>query len=268
HGAFASRQLKRGDLILSEKPILSLDSEVTGRVDIETMNLSPRIRELFISLHNSHSACSCYPNSLLQGIFHTNSIPTGDKTTGIFLDASRFNHACSPNAKLSFNAKTGELRIYTLCPISAGEEIFISYISGRQLYGMPQKYRQKYLGTRYHFACACYVCSLPKAESMTSDARRVGLNQLWEVIPRFTPKQETQHLSAIVDGLRIFSEERLLADTDDFLNDAASLCAYHSDWVSAKYWANLAYRTIVEEFGVDSIKAEEARGTYEDPTLL
>lgn len=267
-GVFAARELKRGDLILSEKPVLSLGPEIPGRLEFKVKNLSPAILDHFLSLHNSHSGCSCYSNSLLQGIFHTNSIPVDDKTTGIFLDASRFNHACSPNAKQSFNTNTGEIRIYALDVISAGEEIFISYISGRRVYGTPQKYRQNDLCTRYHFACACYVCSLPEEELLKSDARRLRLNQLWEIIPRFTPKQEIQHLIAIVEGLRIFSEERLLADTADFLNDAASLCAYHSDWVSTKYWANLAYQTAIEEFGEDSVRAEEARIVYEDPTVL
>ncbi|KAF8972337.1 hypothetical protein BDZ97DRAFT_1021395 [Flammula alnicola] len=268
-GAFASREFWRGDLILSEKPIFSIPTYAPEKqkhkyIEAEVRNLSPDHLDRFFSLHNSHTECSCFPNPPL-GIFGTNAFALNDDDSGICLRASRFNHSCSPNARHSFNANTGELRIYALGTIPVGEEIFITYIGGRRLYGNPRRFRQDVLHARYHFTCACSVCSLSEAESKMSDARRVKANELWEIIPSFSPTQGIQRLTVIVEAIHLLKEEGYLADADDFTNDAGVVCAYHSDWVSAKYWASLTYQTRVAEFGEDSTRAAEVRGVYLNP---
>ena len=268
-GAFASRDIRRGDLILSEKPIFSVPNAIPNlskyiSIVASVRNLSPRHLDHFLSLHNSHTECSCFPN-LLLGILATNSFAINDDDGGICLRASRFNHSCSPNARFSFNFNTGELRIYALGNISPGDEIFVAYISSRGLYGSPRRSRQENLRARYHFTCACFVCSLSEAESKMSDARRVKVNDLWEIIPRFTPTQGTQRLNVIVEAIHLLREEGYLADADDFTNDAVLVCAYHSDWVSTEYWARLTYQTRVAEFGEDSPRAAEVYGQYLNP---
>ena len=268
-GAFASRDIQRGDLILSERPIFRIPTNASGRlrhisVEAAVRNLSPVYLDHFLSLENSHTKCSCFPNPLF-GILGTNSFTLTDDDSGIVLKASRFNHSCSPNARYSFNSKTGELRIYALGTIPLGEEIFVAYISSRSLYGTPRRSRQAGLLARYHFTCACSVCSLPEAESKMSDARRVKLNELWEIIPSFTPMQGIQRLNVIVEAIHLLNEEGYLADADDFTNDAGLVTAFHSDWVSTKYWAGLTYHTRVAEFGEDSPRAAEIRGQYLNP---
>lgn len=66
----------------------------------------------------------------------------------------------------------------------------------------------------------------------------------------------------------MLKEEGYLADADNFSNDAGVVCAYHSDWVSAKYWTHLTYQIRVVEYGEDSPKAAEAHEVYLDPKLL
>jgi hypothetical protein len=265
-GAFASRDIQRGDLILSEKPIFSVANTMPKYSSIlfALRNLSPHHLDHFLSLHNSHTECSCFPNPLL-GILATNAFAINDYDSGVCLRASRFNHSCSPNARFSFNSNTGELRIYALGNILPGEEIFVSYISSRGLYGSPRRSRQGNLRDRYHFTCACSVCSLSEAKSKMSDARRVKATALWEIIPSFTPLQGIQRLKVIVEALQLLKEEGYLADADDFTNDAVLVCAYHSDWVSTKYWARLTYQTRVAEFGEDSTRAAEVHGQYLNP---
>ncbi len=91
------------------------------------------------------------------------------------------------------------------------------------------------------------------------------MNALWEIIPSFTPAQGIQRLNVIVEAIHLLKEEGYLADADDVANDAVLVCAYHSDWVSTKYWARLTYQTRVAEFGEDSTRAAEVYGQYLNP---
>ncbi|KAF8257076.1 hypothetical protein EI94DRAFT_1760921 [Lactarius quietus] len=219
-GAFASRDIQRGDLILSEKPIFSIRTD-----------------------------CPCFPNRPLVGIYSTNGFGLGADSSDSGISNLCFGHH------------------------SRGEEIFIAYISGfagsRRLYGAPRQLRQTILRDSYHFTCACTVCSLTKAESKKSDARRVKVYELREKIqspnPGPSPLRGIQVLNAIIKGVRLLKEEGYLADADDFTTHAGLFCALHSDWVSAKYWAGLTYHTRVAEFGEDSPQTVEARGEYLNP---
>lgn len=239
-GAFATREFKRGDLILSERPLVSISTrtEAPGRVEAALCKLSPENLARFLSLYNAHTSCNCH-HSVAMGIFSTNAFALEDDTSGVCFHASRFNHSCASNARHSFDPITGDFRIYALGPISVGEEIFVMYSSGRRMYGTPRAIRQADLRMRYHFTCACTVCALPAAESKASDARRVRLTALWERIPDFAPTQVAERLSVIVEGVRTLKEEGFLADADDFTIDAGCVCAYHSDLASARYWAGV-----------------------------
>ncbi|KAF8259759.1 hypothetical protein EI94DRAFT_1900634 [Lactarius quietus] len=276
-GAFASRNFQRGDLILAEKPIFSIRIDVPKQlqhisIEAAVRNLSPVHLDGFLSLQNSHTECSCFPNRPLLGIYTTNGfgLGFGGSGAGVCVKASRFNHSCAPNARFSFNSDTGELRIYALGTISRGEEIFVAYsdrfIDGRRLYGTPRLPRQAHLRQLYHFTCACSTCSLPAAESMKSDARRLKLIELREIIQSLylSPFHGTQVLNYIVEATQLLKEEKYFADSDDFTTYGAVVCAFHSDWVSAKYWAHLTYHTRVGQCGEDSPRIAEVRGEYLD----
>ena len=66
----------------------------------------------------------------------------------------------------------------------------------------------------------------------------------------------------------MLKEEGYLTAADEFTNDAVLICAYHSDWVSAKYWARLTYQGTVAEYGEDSTRAAEVRGQYLNPKSI
>ena len=269
-GAFASRDIQRGDLILSEKPIFSMPTGgpaplMFRSIEAAVQKMSPTHLDSYFSLHNSHDTCSCFPTPLL-GIFGTNAFAVSDDDGGICLKASRFNHSCSPNAKYSFNSRSKEIRIYALGTIPRGEEIFVAYLSGRRLYGNPRHARQAVLRPRYHFTCACTICSLPEAESKMSDARRQKVNELWEVIESLNgPGHGVRCLNVVVEAIRLLREEGYLADAHDFTKEAGPVCAVHSDWVSASYWADLTYNSRVAEFGKDSLIAAETIELYLNP---
>lgn len=63
----------------------------------------------------------------------------------------------------------------------------------------------------------------------------------------------------------MLKEEGYHADADDYTNDAGVVCAFHSDWESARYWAEMTYRIRVDEFAADSLRAEEVREAVVNP---
>ena len=100
---------------------------------------------------------------------------------------------------------------------------------------------------------------------MASDERRVRVKKIWESIPNFTPNQSHERLLAVAHAIHLLKEEDYAAAYDEFTDDAAWICAYHSDWASAKYWAMETYKTAVAEFGEDSYRAKEVKEMFEDP---
>ena len=272
-GAFATRDIQRGDLILSERAIFSMPAgsgpSIVRSIGAAVQNLSPIDLDSYLSLHNSHKTCSCFSTPLL-GIFTTNSFEVIDYEMGICLKASRFNHSCSPNARFSYNSNTDEIRIYALRTIPRGEEIFVAYFFGIPLYGSPRHSRQATLRTTYHFTCACSVCSLPEAESKRSDARRQRVAELLEDIRDLNgPYEGVQCLNAVVEAIRLLREDGYLADMHDFTKKAGPICATHSDWVSASYWAGLTYHSRVAEFGWDNpiVRMDKTYEIYRNPRL-
>ena len=154
-----------------------------------------------------------------------------------------------PVTRLRFNTNTGELRLYALGTVPAGEEILVTYVESQSIYGNPRRKRQDLLRAREHFtcACACSICSLPLAESKESDMRWIKLTELWESIGRLTSIEGLRRLNAIVEGIRLLKEEGCLAGADNFSNDVEVVCTYHSDWASAKHWTHPTYQIRVAE---------------------
>ena len=75
---------------------------------------------------------------------------------------SACNHSCDPNAEISDVNEAGEVTLYSLRPIEAGEEITICY--GKQmLRWLPRRIRQQVLGREWGFDCACHRCAMELA---------------------------------------------------------------------------------------------------------
>jgi hypothetical protein len=258
-GAFATREFHRGDLILADQPLFTNNDRKPVNVISAVQKLSPNEKKEFFSLKNAHSGSQ----GPICGIFNTNAFSISDTASAICMLASRFNHSCSPNARYSWHAAGGRLRIYALRKIAVGEEVFVSYISGRRVYGSRRKDRQDRLKT-YGFICSCVVCSLPLSEQKASDRRRAEIARIWESVPYYMPHQTADRLRAIVHAVHLLEEEGYAADKDDFTNDAATICASHADWESVEYWATKTYETRVAEFGEDSQRAADVRNIYLD----
>jgi hypothetical protein len=71
---------------------------------------------------------------------------------GVFVCASMLNHSCYPNS--FFSADGRSLRVRTIRPIAAGEEITVPYIDLLQ----PRRDRMAELLAHKHFLCTCERC--------------------------------------------------------------------------------------------------------------
>ncbi|KAL0959203.1 hypothetical protein HGRIS_014482 [Hohenbuehelia grisea] len=200
-GVVATQDLKAGDLILSERPILvagsssallnppmqklsGLTHEQIRQVLLYEMEklleqlfaqLPEEQQKAYMALHNCHLEDGSGP---LMGIKRTNGFnltglcDQGDKATyaGVFDTLSRLNHSCNVNAKRKWDMSSFSMTLKAFRPIPAGTEIVISYISDTHLLTSE---RQAQLAP-YGFTCTCPTCSDPAA----SDAVRAKLSSM------------------------------------------------------------------------------------------
>ncbi|EJF61452.1 hypothetical protein DICSQDRAFT_170202 [Dichomitus squalens LYAD-421 SS1] len=252
-GAFATRSFERSELVLVEEPLYTVSEIASPRqIAAAVSRLTDDERTELSLLHNNFP--DRFDDSFV-GIHRTNAFAAGEDSSVLCLRGSRFNHSCTPNARYSWYAPSKTFRIYALRSISEDEEILVSYISGRNIYGSSKAQRQARLQSMLGFVYSCTSCTLPSAEQAASDRRRQELTQLWDTVPHFPPSQTAARLNAIARAIRLMKEEGYDADEDDFTNDAAVICAFHSDWESAVYWGIRTYESRVAEFGADSRRA-------------
>ncbi len=85
---------------------------------------------------------------------------------GIFLNSSRFNHACHPYATCtySYNEKKKQLIIKTKSDIAERTELTISYGPAALMYG------------NYGFHCDCEGCPPPEVQAAEEQERRGDLD--------------------------------------------------------------------------------------------
>ena len=221
-GIFSLQKFYWEDLVIAEAPLFSIqrgyredNDDYRGlsqkAVEAAVNALAPEKRREYESLQSTHP-----DKERKWGIFATNVYGISDDSCGIFLRSSRFNHSCSPNARFSSNEEMQRLEIYALRDIARGDEILVTYLSCRKVYGSTRAERQVRLRS-LGFTCSCVVCTQP--ETVASDQRRARLKKIWESLPHFTPNQSRQYLLAIDRATRLLEEEGYIADYEDFADE-------------------------------------------------
>ncbi|KAI1792422.1 hypothetical protein LXA43DRAFT_887569 [Ganoderma leucocontextum] len=179
-GVFATVAFERGERIIHERPLIVYPQLLpfhSGRpVGQQYPELGRAIermpqenRDAFFDLMNAQAG----EPSLVKGIIDTNALFVGPLPrapyhyAAVCKDISRINHSCSPNAAYHFDVHTFAFDVRALFPISAGEQIFISYIDP----ALPRTARQDALSS-YAFTCACSACSLTGPALTQSETRR------------------------------------------------------------------------------------------------
>ncbi len=197
-GCVAVRAVPRGEPVARERALLVMPRTCLyprQLVNVATDTMTPNQRTTFFALHNCNSAD---PNDAL-GIISTNSflipgMPGHDVLySAVFETFSRLNHrcrispffrggcpgtykrgiaSCCPNAMFRWDRGTFSGEIRALRPISAGEEVTISYFQSIMEPTAVTHERQKFLLECYNFKCACPVCGRSSKVRDRSDEER------------------------------------------------------------------------------------------------
>ncbi|CZR67380.1 uncharacterized protein PAC_17279 [Phialocephala subalpina] len=170
-GFIATSKIPKGTRILLEVALFKTpgSTEDIASAEIialrEVKSLTRDQQRAFLALQNVQGR-KCTP---ILGTVMTNMLPLGDSNSGgLFLEASRINHSCQPNAQHTWNGDLGHLTVHALRDIEANREITISYISGLSP-GYAE--RQHHLMNSFSFACSCELCSLLPLARASSDYR-------------------------------------------------------------------------------------------------
>ncbi|KAJ7646927.1 hypothetical protein FB45DRAFT_734866 [Roridomyces roridus] len=196
-GMFAGQAIPAGALISVERPSLIAPYIIALQTHSESdlftallQRLTPSTASCVSALANCKPLQECDP---LEGIIRTNAIaitlpvpanvphPELPTHRAIFVNTSRCNHSCSPNAAWHWDISTFSLSLKALRPLSKGEEITVTYIT--PTYSRAE--RRVRLQAMYNFTCACAACGQPTSQS--SDAARLELHSFWSstTLPSF-----------------------------------------------------------------------------------
>ncbi|KAK9802521.1 hypothetical protein AB5N19_08335 [Seiridium cardinale] len=145
-GAFALKNMIQGQIILIEKSLFRANNN-TLYDEIE--KLTPSLLQAYDRMHaHVRRAYEGGPRNR-AAIFRTNSFFVSPFERGVYLTASKFNHACKPinNVTYIHDQRQDCIIFSTERDIEAGEELFINYGPDPET-----------LYTEYGFICRCGGC--------------------------------------------------------------------------------------------------------------
>lgn len=212
-GIIATREIKRGERVLIEKPLIRHARNFDDFDIIKTYDKLAKKEKAQIS-----ELCNVRPARIhpIIGIIWTNSISISRQESGLFITASRFNHACVPNACHSWNSDLTAITIHATADIREGEEITNSYLEGAGSWAA----RRTVLARDFGFNCDCHCCKLVDVERKQSDKcfKRIGvLEQKLEFALPFKKPVDAgfPDISLLADAQKLLSlyEEEGISDS-------------------------------------------------------
>ncbi|KAL8688124.1 MAG: hypothetical protein Q9218_005886 [Villophora microphyllina] len=260
--------IANGTRILQEHPLFTTPnfssiSEMESNVARKLKSLSKIQQRQFLSLHNNFPGQKPF-----SGIVKTNALPCGTNSMvgGIYPTICLINHSCLPNAHNNWNGDANYETIHAIRDIKVGEEITISYDKGG-----PTVARHTHLSSAFGFNCNCSLCSLPLSELNKSDARRLHIQHLDDVIgdPNRVLSKPDGCLADCYSLLETLDEEyqgvagALIAR---LYYDAFQISITHGDQARASVFAQRAYKARVICEGEDSPETRRIKNLMEDPT--
>ena len=181
-GMIALRDIRKGEKILQEGPIMCFDRtrelyeyfhiynsqfkklSVIEQNDVMKLhNARPNVGEGIPELNKVFRSDPKFKQWL--GIMQTNKIRIDEESQGLYLETSKFNHCCVSNVQYQIMDKFN-LRIAAIRDIKKGEELCYAYLSFDKSFGMPPTVEnvKEYLKAGYGFDCNCELCSLKDKE--------------------------------------------------------------------------------------------------------
>ncbi|KAF2005660.1 SET domain-containing protein [Amniculicola lignicola CBS 123094] len=283
-GCFAVKDLKRGNRILTDDPLLIVPVGEYYLKDVEEafQKLSPAEQALYFTLHSAHGQdpakwpAKVHPSvspmerlrileqhharigkePSLISIFQTNAMEHA-RGAAIFPYAARFNHSCNPNACFAWNNAIQKETIHAAADIKAGEEITVSY--GDIKYDRDTR---RWTLKHYGFECDCPACSgdVTNLNSWAgkSEERRFRMRELDE--ETHTLRGRNLEAGARTEGFlaKLLEFAKLLIEERDhtihlanIYVDIALICERQGNLVIAKATAEKALRVKLDCHGPD-----------------
>jgi len=261
-GLVAVRSIKRGELLMAERPLLLLPTPLTNSAALVALSRCSRDEQRhFFSLSNS------YKERLLPalGILESNALylpsgGTGQEEAGMFLLASRFNSSCSPNVSKCWDPALRAMFFRTVRDVEEGEELCFNYCD---VLGTREQRREDVVEER-NFECRCEICELNEEQSKASDDRRSTIARLFDEVAS-CGKEPTLGMRKIRKALRLLREERLIHFEASFCYDAFQFCVMVSDFANAKAWIRKAWEVSCGTSGPDSDVARTFKMLWANP---
>ena len=298
-GAFATRDVEPGDFILAEKPLLQIQNAhyLAEDVEAEFNKLTEEKKAVYMSLASAHGQDpSKYPTATSSevtdkrerrriheqhearigedktvfSICMTNAMQV-EEGAGIFEIASRFNHACVPNACFCWDEEKKVETIYAVHDIAQGEvrdfrTLFLGCANTRQeitlcycdpFYDISMR---KWELMHYGFECQCKACKNPddpESFAHASRERRWKMRNL-DAALRIAVSASEQ-LQVRLDLVGTMKAEGMCTPYMDFLYlEIARICAQGEDYVTAAKAAKKAQETYSICVGAENHRALKA----------
>jgi len=244
-GMFAARDIKRGECIIAESPLLYArnNSSMTGNT-AAVEALSKKNKKYFYALHNAR-ADEGIPQDF--GIIKTNALPLGPGATdgAVYRIISRINHSCAPNVTYSWNSRTKKEYVYAIKDIPEGNEILTSYL----LPFMTRAERQEGLQT-FRFTCRCEICDVDSSEEHDAILKRIS--QCSDLIKSYVVTNPRKSIGHVREALALIDKIGGNGKTS-YYHDAYQICAIYSNFDLAQEWADLQLESCRIEEGEEGV---------------
>jgi len=204
-GVVATRDIKPGEVVLSEKPVILIKKEAGAKASLHQQmdNLKEEARRTVKELHDPRPTEA--EDAKIERIFENNGIDVcNGNAVGLYPAIARINHSCAPNVAWSW--KKGDIEkkeVRALRRIPGGEEICVNYIESFS--GISSKHDERQASLKkWNFICNCPVCSLSSHELQENDNTRkqIGLNH--KLVPKYLERWDvTRALGAATTKLNL-----------------------------------------------------------------
>jgi hypothetical protein len=263
---YASRDIARGDTILSERPLFVVHSELEEDLavlaSIVDEVLPDKLQSTIYGLDVAPAPGQDILQAILQGNAHSVSIAR-EKHSALFAQSSRISHSCCPNAVHHFDERQMMYTLVAQKDLSAGQEVTISYYPLDVLL-LSRAERQQAIFAHRIFSCLCEACEVPEQSSIHDDHfRGLILDRSQALYTLETPSD----LGQIQELLDLHTELSLETGKASLCSLALDRCRRerYPAAVCIK-WAQLAATELSLRYGHNSRQAQDAFDYMEEVT--
>ncbi|KAL2118828.1 hypothetical protein VTJ04DRAFT_5787 [Mycothermus thermophilus] len=243
-GAVATRKIEKGKALLVDPVRVLAAVGYPSHVSRKSVRwlLKEAVERLaepsqVLGLSRKGTADETDTGAVVEDILKTNTFGVsvgGVDYMALFVDLSRFNHDCRPNAFIHFSETTLAMTVWAARDIEEGEEITITYSPA----GMPSKERRDMLERAWGFKCECSLCTAPPEVIEQSDANRQEVRSLQDKAIELAQQGEFHKALESVDRLFLLADQEGMREAVpvDIVEIAARLYYLVGDLEKAIEW--------------------------------